>query len=215
MRSRASLLYSEEFDQQAVRILSSAQPEEEYKAFEESDEELDDFDAELLEALRFIEEGNAIFQGHMDVEAINGALELQRSIQQNMQRALMALEEEESQWDRALAKGQEDNRLLRNEIEAERVINHQEAMVIEERVIRFNQRAENLEIKAMHLEEELSRSSWQMSEAERDNAQLQIDITRLRAQREKNKSSWLKELAAIGASIAISLALQTPVHVIV
>src|SRR6185503_12762047 len=106
-------------------------------------------------------------------------------------------------------------RLLRNEIEAERVINHQEAMVIEERVIRFNQRAENLEIKAMHLEEELSRSSWQMSEAERDNAQLQIDITRLRAQREKNKSSWLKELAAIGASIAISLALQTPVHVIV
>jgi len=214
MRDRRSLFYSEQFDQEAVRVLAAVQPiVMEVRNVVQNGPAQDipnDIDPnippELLEQLRQIE-ANIARRVQVEAQRMDGLRALQGRVHQ---REVVL----QANIDRVAQQHLEDGQQIREEAERIRLLDLEQRAVMVGAANRLRQEAEDLRAEAARLQRHLDVNRERIGELERANIQLQIEINNTRSQIADKKSNWLLDVVCIVASVAISWALQMPVVII-
>lgn len=214
MRDRRSLFYSEQFDQEAVRVLASVRPVmmeprdvlQNSPAQDMQDDIDPDIAPELLEQLRQIE-ANIAHQMQVEAEGMVELHALQARVHQrdaDFQRKV----------DRVAQQHLEEGQRIRAEAERVRLLDLEQRAIIMEAANRLRLEAEALRAEAVRLQRHLDDNGQKINELEKANIQLQVEINNTRAQINDNKSSWMLDAICVVASIAISWVTKKPIVII-
>ncbi len=202
LRDPHSLLYSQEFDLEAVRVLA-AQP----TALQNEENEIDaGIPEELLAQLRQIEANNAQ-QEEVDAEGGQMVHALRGRIHQDEVSLQTDIDRVARHHFEACRDIQEETARLRLNDLNHRTQRLEAANLQRQEAVHF--RAENV-----RLQDRLDRADKSLGELGKANIQLQKEINTTRAEIAENKSNWLTTAACVVASVALSWIFKTKIMII-
>jgi hypothetical protein len=199
MRDSRSPLYSEPFDQEAVRVLAAAPPQEE-------EESLDGVPEELLAQLRQIE---AMIAQQAQIDA--RGLEVVPPLRERIHQDEVALQ---ADIDRVARRHFEENQRIREETAQLRARDLAQRTAMLEAAEQQRQEANHFRAENVRLQTRLERSEKNSGELARANAQLKQEINTTRSEVADHKANWLSSAICVVASIALSWATGKPIIII-
>lgn len=194
MRDPHSVFYSENFDQEATRILAETRRSDQIRSVQQV----------LLEQLRNMEATRTRLDQEQDNlvnEELAPILNLVREAEAEANEHIARVAREHLQTVREIMPRVE--RMAQNDQE-QRAAN-------QENINRLRKAASEVEAEIQRLNLQLNANRNQLDGLGRETTQLQVQIKQVEAEIAKNKAGWLEQVVCIAASIAISWILKRPV----
>ncbi|MBX9745152.1 MAG: hypothetical protein K2X08_08090 [Chlamydiales bacterium] len=193
MRDRNSLFYSKQFDLEALEVLAPLHSEQENKNQEKLREMDGDIPEKLLAQLRQIEK-NIAFHVHIESRESAKIQALSKRVQEEETKLLANI-------DRVARQQIDQRKSIEEGIERLQLRDLEQRAFFKAAAERLRQNAENLRVDTAKLQSQLHQSSAQLSELERANIQLQIELNQARERIETNQSDWLLTIAIVCVAV--------------